>query len=81
MIIVIVNATDFEMKVVKCLEMARREEIIITKNSKEIAKVVPIKKQGTSNVDFLYGLMENYPNKEVTIKQVREERISRYGSY
>ncbi|MDN5363609.1 MAG: hypothetical protein PWQ91_670 [Eubacteriales bacterium] len=76
----IVNATEFKMRVGKYLKLAEKEEIVITKNGKEVAKLVPANKGGTPNVDFLYGLMADYPNKSVTIKQIREERIRSHES-
>jgi len=74
----IINATEFKMRVGKYLKLAEKEEIIITKNGKEVAKLVPINKQGTPNADFLYGLMQNYPNKDISSRQIREGRIARY---
>ena len=78
----IVNATEFKTRVGKYLEIVDREEIIITRNGKEVAKLIPAKKQGTSpNADFLYGLLSNHKNKNVTSKQIRDERIKKkYGN-
>jgi len=74
----IINATEFKMRVGKYLKLAEKQEIVITKNGKEVAKLVPINKQGTPNADFLYGLMRNYPNKDISPRQIREERIGKY---
>ena len=71
----IVNATEFKTRAGKYLEIVDKEEIIITRNGKEVAKLVPIKKQGTPNADFLYGLLSDSEKKEATIDQIREERI------
>ena len=73
----IINATEFKMRVGKYLKLAEKQEIVITKNGKEVAKLVPINKQGTPNADFLYGLTRNYSNKDISLKQIREERIGR----
>lgn len=37
----IINATQFKMRVGKYLKLAEKQEIIITKNGKEVAKLVP----------------------------------------
>ncbi|WAM34671.1 type II toxin-antitoxin system Phd/YefM family antitoxin [Caldicellulosiruptor morganii] len=74
----IVNATEFKMRVGKYLKLAEKEEIIITKNGRQVAKLTPIRKSGTSAVDFLYGLLENYSNKDIDVKQLRNERLKKY---
>lgn len=80
MIKVIVNATEFKTRAGKYLELVDKEEIIITKNGREVAKLVPFKKQGTPNADFLYGLLANHENKDITKNEIRDERIKRkYG--
>lgn len=76
----IVNATEFKMRVGKYLKLAEKEEIIITKNGRQVAKLIPIRKSDTSAVDFLYGLLEDYGNKEVNVKQIRDERLKKYES-
>ncbi len=78
----IVTATEFKTRAGKYLEIVGKEEIIITRNGKEVAKLVPARKQGTSpNADFLYGLLSNSKNKDMTGSQIREERIKeRYES-
>lgn len=73
----IVNATEFKTRAGKYLEIVEKEEIIITRNGKEVAKLVPIIKQGTPNADFLYGLLSNFESKDVTKKQIRDERVNK----
>ena len=77
----IVNATEFKTRVGKYLEIVDREEIIITRNGKEVAKLIQVKKQGTSpNADFLYGLLSGSKDKDITSEQIRDERIKeKYG--
>lgn len=70
-----VNATEFKTRVGKYLELVDKEEIIITKNGREVAKLIPAKKEGTPNADFLYGILSDYPDKNITAEQIREERI------
>jgi prevent-host-death family protein len=71
----IVNATEFKTRAGKYLEIVDKEDIIITRNGKEVAKLTPIKKQGSPNADFLYGLLADSKNKGITKKQLRDERI------
>lgn len=75
----IVNATEFKTRAGKYLDIVEKEEIIITRNGKEVAKLVPIRKDGTPNADFLYGLLSNCENKDATKEQIRDERIN--GKY
>jgi antitoxin (DNA-binding transcriptional repressor) of toxin-antitoxin stability system len=72
----IVNPTEFETRTEKYLDIAGKEEIIIIRNGKEVAKLVPIRKEGTPNADFLYGLLSNFENKYVTKEQIRYEWIN-----
>lgn len=76
----IINATEFKMRAGKYLKLAEKQEIIITKNGKQVAKLVPINKQGTPNADFLYGLMRNFSNKDISLRRIWEERIGKYES-
>ncbi len=77
----IVNATEFKTRASKYLEIADKEEIVITRNGKEVAKLIPIKKQGSPNADYLYGLLADSEKKDVTVKQIRDERIQeKYGN-
>lgn len=77
----IVNATEFKTRAGKYLEIVDKEEIVITRNGKEVAKLIPIKKQGAPNADFLYGLLADSENKDITVEQIRSERIKeKYGN-
>lgn len=71
----IVKATEFKTRAGKYLDIVEKEEIIITRNGKEVAKLIPIRKQGTPNADFLYGLLSDSENKDIPADQIREKRI------
>jgi prevent-host-death family protein len=76
----IVDATEFKTSVGKYLKLVDTEEIIIKRNGKEVAKLVPIVKEGTPNADYLYGLLAHVKDKSITKEQIREERINKkYG--
>lgn len=78
----IVNATDFKNKVGKYLELINKEEVIISRNGKQIAKLIPIDKASTPNVDGLLELLSkaNKNDMEVDLDQLREERFKKYES-
>ncbi|KYO66923.1 type II toxin-antitoxin system Phd/YefM family antitoxin [Thermovenabulum gondwanense] len=71
-----VTSSEFKMRAGKYLKLVEKEPIIITKNGKEIAKLIPINQK--NKTDFLYGLLKNFKDKDLTIKQIRNERIKKY---
>lgn len=71
----IVNATEFKTRAGKYLELVAGEDIIITRNGKEVAKLIPIRKNGTPDADFLYGLLADTEKEDLTVAQIRDERI------
>ncbi len=77
----IVNATEFRTRTGKYLDIVEIEEVIITRNGKEIAKLVPIKKEDTPNADFLYGHLSETGNKDITVKKIIDDRLNKkHGS-
>ena len=65
-----VTATDFKTNFGKYLNLASKEEILITKNGVDIALLVPPKPQ-PSVIDELIGVV---PNDGYTTKQARDDR-------
>lgn len=78
----IVNATEFKNKVGKYLELINKEEVIISRNGKQIAKLIPIDKPSTPNADGLLELLNNAEKSDTDIKpdHIREERFKKYES-
>lgn len=78
----IVNATEFKNKVGKYLELINKEEVIISRNGKQVAKLIPIDKPQTPNVDNLLDLLgkANKPANEFDKEQINEERFKEYES-
>jgi prevent-host-death family protein len=70
-----ITATDFKNNLGKYLALAATEDIIITKNGKSVAKLSNTKQDKTRIVKSLFGII---PDDGSTIKQIREERLSRY---
>lgn len=78
----IVNATEFKNKVGKYLELMKKEEIIISRNGKQIAKLIPIDKPSTPNVDGLLDLLQKSKKvaNDIDIDKLAEERFKEYES-
>jgi len=80
--IMLVNATEFKNRVGKYLEFVEKEEVIILKNGKKIARILPIKASETPNVDGLLELLKhsNRNPGNINIEQIKEERLMKYES-
>jgi prevent-host-death family protein len=78
----IINATEFKNRVGKYLEIANKEDIIILKNGKQVAKLISMDRSLTPNVEGLMGLIRKAPkvNKDIDLEQIREERLKKYES-
>lgn len=78
----IINATEFKNRVGKYLEIANKEDIIILKNGKQVAKLISVDRPLTPNVEGLMGLIRKSPkvNKDIDLEQIREERLKKYES-
>ena len=78
----IVNATEFKNKVGKYLELMNTEEIIISRNGKQIAKLIPVEKPSTPNVDGLLELIDKNrkADTDFDLDAIREERFKEYES-
>lgn len=76
----IVNATDFKNKVGKYLELVNKETIVISRNGKLIAKLVPVEKSETPNVEGLLDLLTHGKKETIDQEKLREERLKKYES-
>ena len=74
----IVNATEFKNKVGKYLEIANGEDVIITRNGKQVVKIVKIDKEGTPITDSLIGVLKHAENMD--LNQERNERLKKHES-
>ena len=70
-----VTATEFKNNIGKYLAIVSTEDIFITKNGKNIAKLSNTKQD---RVDIIKSLVGIIPNDGATLKQIREERLARY---
>ena len=73
----IVTATEFKTNFGKYLDMVTKEDIFITRNGKNIAKVV---NPQVSAVDSLRGMLKNVPS-DLDLDSLREERLSKYEDH
>lgn len=72
----IITATEFKNKVGKYIELARKEDIIISRNGKHIVKIVHIDKDECPATQSLLGVFEKAA--EYEIEKTKEERLQKY---
>jgi len=71
----IVTATEFKNNLGKYLALIDNEDVFITKNGKNIARLSSAKESRIEIAKSLFGIL---PNTGITIEQAREERLSKY---
>jgi len=77
----IVTATEFKNRVGKYLEFTNNgEEVVISKNGKQIAKLIPVSQPKAPNVNGLVSLLQNASKdtKSISKADIREERLKDY---
>ena len=70
----IITATDFKKNIGKYLKFAAKEDIIITKNGKRIAKLSDAAKDKTDIVQSLIGILPD----SISESEAREERLAKH---
>jgi prevent-host-death family protein len=70
----LITATEFKSNIGKYLAMASKEDIIITKNGKRIAKLTDAIEDKTDIVKSIIGILPS----SITDAEVREERLAKY---
>ena len=71
----IITATEFKTNLGKYLEMAIKQDILITKNGKSIARLTSPAVNKLSVLDSLVGVVPS--DSTVDEETIREERLSR----
>ena len=71
----VVTATEFKSNIGRYLMLVADEDIMITKNGKNIAKLSSTKRNKLEIMRSLIGIV---PDNGMTLEQAREERLSRY---
>ncbi|MEQ8192547.1 MAG: type II toxin-antitoxin system prevent-host-death family antitoxin [Candidatus Eremiobacterota bacterium] len=69
----VVTSTDFKNNIRKYMELSKKENIIVTKNGKDIAKLIGVKNSETPLTDSLIGIIKT--PEEINLEQEREERL------
>lgn len=70
----LITATEFKTNIGKYLMLAAKEDIIITKNGKRIAKLSDAAEDKTDIVKSLIGILPN----SISESEAREERLSKH---
>lgn len=70
-----VSATEFKMNMGKYIERAAVEDIIITRNGKDVALLTNVEGKKKDALKSLRGIIKGA---EFTRGQIREERLGRY---
>jgi len=71
----LVTATEFKSKIGKYLALVVEQDIIITKNGKNIARLSSAKQIKVDIAKSLFGII---PNDGTTLEQIKEERLARH---
>lgn len=71
----IVTATEFKTNLGKYLELAAIQDVFITKNGKNIARLTSPSINKLSVLDDLVGIIP--PQEDIDTDRIREERLSR----
>lgn len=69
-----ITATELKNNLGKYLNLAAKEDIIITKNGKRIAKLTSATKDKMTIAKSLIGILPS----DVTLEEAREERLKRH---
>jgi prevent-host-death family protein len=69
-----ITATELKTNIGKYLSLASKEDIIITKNGKSIAKLTNTNEDKVAMAKSLFGILPS----DATLEQAREERLKRH---
>jgi len=70
-----VSATELKMNMGKYIERAAIEDIIITKNGRDVALLTNVESKKKDALKSLRGIIKNV---DIARDEIREERLSRY---
>jgi len=71
----LISVTEFKSNIGRYLSLVGKEDIIITKNGKQIARLTDIKDGKETITDSLIGVI---PSKGIDLKAAKQERLARY---
>ena len=70
----VITATEFKNNIGKYLTLVDREDVVITRNGKTIAKLTNTREDKVKMAESLFGILPH----DASIEQSREERLSRH---
>ena len=73
----IITATEFKSNLGHYLEAVEKEDIIITRNGKRIAKLTDATKDKSDILEALTGIIPS----DVSLEESREERLRKYENH
>jgi len=73
-IIIIITASEFKTKIGYYLSLVSKEDIIITRNGKRIARLTGANEDLVSTAKSLFGILPS----DATVEEAREEKMQRY---
>ena len=71
----LITATEFKNNIGKYLALVTEQDILITKNGKNVAKLSSVTQDKVAIAKSLFGIVRNDGS---TLEQLREERLARY---
>ena len=71
-----ITATELKANLSKYLTLAEREDVVITKSGKSVAKIIGITQDKVSDIESLFGCIP-WNGEEIDIKQFKAERLSK----
>ena len=69
----IITATEFKTNMGRYLELVEKEDIVITRNGRRIAKLVDANQDATEIVRSLRGILPS----DLSLSEIKEGRLSR----
>jgi prevent-host-death family protein len=71
----IVTATEFKTNIGKYLKMDNEEDILITRNGRNVAKLINAQDNSIASLQTLRGIIKGT---DLSLKDVREQRQEKY---
>ena len=72
-----VTTGDFKANIDYYLSIIKNEDIIVTKNGKRIARIIPEEDDPVENAKSLFGILPS----NISIDEIKTERMNRYERY
>lgn len=73
----LVTATEFKSNIGKYLALVASEDIFITRNGKNVARLTSTKEDKVAVMESLFGILPQCNGSDIDIKQFKAERLAR----